>query len=325
MRRILSAIMLIGTSASTLTVAEVPFNGKSGEALMRAVAAASRPETTVDKNTLTFTLRDEFTGRDISVEAGQLPEGYEWDCFVPASWWGNAAPGLQRMAADDFFNLLPLDAATRAARRDLPPAVEVTMPSFADNLWSAGRTELYGVETEVYLPPASLRGELARVFMYMAAAYPAEVWTERAYMMLDGTLYPALSGYAIPILMEWHRSSPPSERECVRNDRGSGLQGNRNSFVDYPELAEYLWGDRKGEKFIVEGEAQPLRGVYTAADARVDLYSPEVPADARWSVDGRAVTATSIPVSDLAPGSHRLTYTSPSTSESGIVMIKIEK
>lgn len=325
MRRIVSAILLLGTSVSTITVAEVPFNGKSGEALTRAVAAASQPASAVAKSELTFTMRDEFTGRDVSVEAGRLPEGYEWDCFVPSVWWSNAGKGAVQAAAGDFFNLLPLDSVTRAARRDLAPAVEVMNPLFTGVQWCAGRTELYGVETEVYLPPPSLRGELARVFMYMAVVHPADVWTERAYMMMDGTLYPALSGYALPMLMGWHREYPPSERESSRNGLGKELQGNSNPFVDYPDLAEYLWGNHKGETFIVEGEPQPLRGVYTAADVSVDLYSPCVPADAQWSVDGRRVEAKSILISGLSSGNHKLTYISPSTLESGMVMIKIEK
>lgn len=325
MRRIISAILLLGTSASTLTVAEVPFNGKSGEALLRAVAEASQPVSAVAKSSLTFTMHDEFTGRDINVESGQLPDGYEWDCFVPAVWWSYAGEREVQAAADDIYNLLPLDAATRASRRDLPPALEVMNPTFWSDLWSAGLTELYGVETEVYQPPSALRGELARAFMYMAVVHPADVWTERAYMMMDGTVYPALSGYAVPLLMGWHREYPPTERENRRNDRGAELQGNRNPFVDYPDLAEYLWGDRKGEKFIVAGEPQPLRGIYTAADVSVDLYSPYVPADAQWSVDGRRVTSASIPISSLASGKHKLTYVSPSTHESGMVMITIDK
>lgn len=63
MRRVVSLlIMLKGISVSVDAVAEVPFNGRSGEGLLAAVAEASRPSAVVDRSRLTFRSVDEFTG-----------------------------------------------------------------------------------------------------------------------------------------------------------------------------------------------------------------------------------------------------------------------
>ncbi|MCM1076552.1 MAG: endonuclease [Bacteroides sp.] len=318
-------ILILGTSATITMDAGVPFNGKSGVELMRSVAEASRPVRTVDKGAITFGIRDEFTGRDLSVKSGALPDGYVWSCFVPSGWWANSPDIFGDMPANDFYNLLPLDVSTNALRRDLAPGESVSVPTFSNEYWGVGRSELYGVETELYAPPVGLRGELARAFMYMAVVYHVATWTERAYMFMDGSASAMLTDHAVPLLLGWHRAYPPGEKESLKNQLGEGIQGNRNPFVDYPELPEYLWGNHRGDKFMVTGEPQPLRSVYGKDDDRVDLYSPEIPADAEWMIDGHTVSRSYIPVSELEIGMHTLTYLSQSTGERGVVMIKIER
>lgn len=322
MRHTVSLIMLLGASASTLTVAEVPFNGKSGEALLQGVAAASRPVSVVDKSRLDFSMRDEFTRTDIAVCAGKLPDGYSWNCLVPSEWWDNSKNTYGAMVSGDIYNLLPLTAETACNRRELVPGT-VTTPVFSNQRWSAGQGIIYGVETDLYSPPEALRGELARAFFYMAAVYHVSLWTPRGFMMMTTKAYPGLTDYAITLLLDWHRAYPASQQESEKNERGEALQGNRNPFVDYPELPEYIWGTHKDDSFIVEGEPQPLRSTYSLATDRVDLYSPEVPADAEWMIDGLPTASTSVPATDLGKGEHRLSYTSRSTGEKGIVLIKI--
>lgn len=317
-------IFLSGISASVFSDAGVPFNGKSGEVLMESVASSCRPAKAVDKSELTFTMTDRFTGREISVSSGNLPEGYEWGCLVPAEWWANSTVTSVPLVSGDIYNLLPLDADTRKWRGELAPG-DVTAPTFSNQFWSVGRGEISGVLTDLYSPPVELRGELARACFYMAVVYHADVWTPRAYMMLTSAAWPGLSDYAIPMLMGWHRASPPSALETERNLRGERLQGNRNPFVDYPELAEHLWGDRKGEKFVIAGEPQPLRATYRLETDVIDLCSPWIPEDAEWLIDGQPASSASVPASRLGAGNHTLNYSSRSTGERGTLMIKIEQ
>ena len=324
MRRLVSLILLSGISASVCSDAGVPFNGKSGQALLESVASASRPSGEADMSALTYTVTDRFSGREVSVSAGRLPDGYVWSSFVPVEWWTNAPAAFEGDVTSDIFNLLPLEADAARARGDLPPGT-VTAPVFSNAFWSAGRGEIYGVLTDIYSPPVELRGELARAYFYMAVVHHADVWTPRAYMMFTSEPFPGLSAYAIPLLMAWHRAAPPSAAEMERNMLAERLQGNRNPFVDYPELAEHVWGDRQGDKFVIAGEPQPLRSVYKLDTDVIDLVSPWIPADAVWCIDGQVVSAASVAASDLGPGNHRLTYHSPSTREEGFVMIKIEK
>ncbi len=228
MRRFVSMIMISGASAITFAVAGVPFNGKKGAALLEAVASSSRPSAVVQRQDLNFGMTDEFMGTAVEIKSGALPDGYEWGCLIPAEWWSNSWEVYGAAVSGDIYNIVPLCGDVRSYRRDLAPVESVGKPAYSNGLWSAGLTVLYGVETEAYSPPAALRGELARAFMYMAVVYHVATWTERAYMMMDGYAYPGLTDYAIPLLLDWHRANPPSVHEIAKNERGERLQGNRN-------------------------------------------------------------------------------------------------
>lgn len=92
-----------------------------------------------------------------------------------------------------------------------------------------------------------------------------------------------------------------------------------------PNLPSIFGGDRKGESFVVAGEPQPLRSVYKLDSDVIDLYSPWIPADAEWQIDGLPASSASIGSSQLGVGTHNLNYYSPSTGERGVLMVKVEK
>ena len=46
----------------------------------------------------------------------------------------------------------------------------------------------------------------------------------------------------IALMLEWNRQDPVSESEIHRNEEAFKIQGNRNIFIDYPEIAESIWG-----------------------------------------------------------------------------------
>ena len=49
------------------------------------------------------------------------------------------------------------------------------------------------------------------------------------------------------MLLDWHRADPVSRKEIARADAVSTIQHNRNPFVDYPDLVEYIWGNKQGQ------------------------------------------------------------------------------
>ena len=302
---------------SPLAAEELPpqFNGLAGASLRAAIGAEYAPLSpcgdVVDMKGGTERSRyfDPFSGREHEAQ------GWKYGMVVPAEW----------MPADnaptDMYNMLMLSDDVAAVRKDFPfGKVEDTV--FDNGIWRAGTTSIDGLPVNFYEPPEEFRGDFARIFFYYVAVYSPSVLMPRAYTMLDGSKYPGLTEYGQSVLMEYHRADPVSEDELRRTDVIAGRQGNRNPFVAYPVLAEYLWGERKDESVFIPGQPVPLRGVYSISDERIDLVSEYVPSDAAWTVDGRRVTGNFLVPAHLGAGNHQLRYTSPSGA-AGMLMIKI--
>lgn len=69
-------------------------------------------------------------------------------------------------------------------------------------------------------PRAEIRGEIARAMFYMEHRYEALFLYKKQ----------------ADILLKWHLKDPPSKEEFWRNDKIEKIQGNRNPFIDNPEL-----------------------------------------------------------------------------------------
>ena len=83
----------------------------------------------------------------------------------------------------------------------------------------------------------------------MATAYEhyKSVWdTTKPENMMENNTYLVFKEWAINLLLQWSRQDPVSQKERTRNEKVFLIQGNRNPFIDYQELAEYIWGNRVG-------------------------------------------------------------------------------
>lgn len=138
-----------------------------------------------------------------------------------------------------------------------------------------------GAEKPVYNgrcfePNDEYKGDFARIYFYMVTAYEKKqpTWTSPRDSVGDhcGTWtgemfntdqtdkessldpYQPFAPWALDMLMKWSKGDPVSEKEINRNEAVYHMQGNRNPFVDYPGLEEYIWGDKKDIAFEYGGE-----------------------------------------------------------------------
>lgn len=320
-RKLIAFLLLAGIPASGFPDVEMPVSGKRGEGMAEVIRVWGAPRRLAAPDELTFTSTDHFGGCEVSVEAGRLPAGYQNSGLVCPEWWSELDTYGDTVTRD-LANWFPASADVMRHRADLPPGV-VTTAKFETPLWSAGTGFLGAIEAGFYSPPESIRGRLARAYFYMAVMYPQPAMRPKAYTMFSGDTYPALTAYAVEMLLGWHRAYPPAEEEFGLNRLMTRLQGNENPFVSHPEYAEYLWGDKAGEVYGQPGEPVPLHSRYRLSDT-IHLSTPSAPADASWSIDGRAVKGTSVDAAAIGRGHHDVMFTSKSTGLTGRVMIIIE-
>ena len=160
---------------------------------------------------------------------------------VPQSWWGG---GGKYPIYSDLLNVYPSETNANSRKSNYPLGKITGEVNFDNGRIKVGKSSNSGGCGYVVEPYDEFKGDFARIYLYDATCYQNISWDKTAYAFPTGTdTYPTLEQWIIPILLEWNRLDPPSEWEKERNQRVQGIQGNRNPYIDYPQLAEYVWGD----------------------------------------------------------------------------------
>lgn len=167
----------------------------------------------------------------------------------PKSWWG----GSKNEAYVDLFNLMPCETSINSSKSNY------AMGKVTDVKVNNGCTKVGtgytspGQTAQLWEPADKWKGDFARDYFYMVTAYSDLNWTSNGLDMLETGDYPTMQQWAYTLLLQWAKQDPVDEIERKRNDDVYSIQKNRNPFVDFPNLAEYIWGDSIDFAFNVDG------------------------------------------------------------------------
>jgi endonuclease I len=167
---------------------------------------------------------------------------YNREHSVPQSWGAPKA---------DIVHVVPTDGYVNNRRGNLPFGEVANVKYASANDYSKmGTCKTEGYNGNVFEPNDEVKGDLARIYFYMATCYEgsAHNWGNSVF---TGTAYKPFSDWTYNMLIRWSQLDPVDEVEIARNDSIflSNVQGNRNPFVDYPGLEDYIWGDKKDVPF----------------------------------------------------------------------------
>jgi hypothetical protein len=184
----------------------------------------------------------------------------------------------------DITHVVPTDAKLNTQRNDNPLAEVTDDPKQVNtskndySRWGAPNKNLGAPEglTKVFEPNDELKGDIARIYFYMLTCYEDTLaswpWRESrtATFVFDeeGTPYEPLQPWVMTMFMRWSEQDPVDSIELARNEAVYRVQGNRNPYVDYPGLEDYVWGELREEPFVYgedDGEEEPFKPYVTIA------------------------------------------------------------
>ena len=167
---------------------------------------------------------------------GEAVGGMNIEHSFPQSWWGKTNINIRR----DLFNILPSDSKANNAKQNYGMGV-VTNATYENGCIKVGM----GSEGfRVWQPSKEWEGDFSRSMMYIVTAYQNLTWqSDEAFHTIEQNTYPTLKKWAQTLYMKWAKEDPVNELEVKRNNAVYKLQGNRNPFIDFPNLMEYIWGD----------------------------------------------------------------------------------
>lgn len=262
------------------------------------------------------TVWDMYSNNRVNFNGNSPASGMNIEHSFAKSWWG----GAQLQSYKDLHHLNPSDSKVNSAKSNYPMAVVNGSKSQVHGIIKVGTTKCRpGGEIQAWEPADEYKGDFARVYMYMVTAYEdfSDRWTgTSALNQLDNNTYPVFEQWTVDLLLEWNRIDPVSEKEINRNNAVYEIQGNRNPYIDYPDMAEYVWGNKKNLPFSPSGDVDYpyIKTPYNGST--VDFGTIPFDTDSRQTVDISAINLTgnitlsltnntensfSIPVSVLTP------------------------
>lgn len=283
----LGGLSLLAISFST--TAAVPngyyddLEGKSGVTLKKAVKSAARSHTVISYGNSTWSVFlesdtrivggqrcwwDMYSNNNVPAPSSSSHSGMNIEHSVANSWWG----GTKNDAYNDLMHLNPSNSDANSRKSNYP------LGEVGTQTWSNGATTIGrptngtgGNSTYVYEPCDEYKGDFARVFFYMFTIYDDISWKSSCDWMFETGNELLLKKWAYDMLLKWAEEDPVSQKEIDRNEAIFKHQKNRNPFIDYPELAEHIWGTKKNVPFHLDGSTDP--------DPDPDPDIPDVPVD----------------------------------------------
>ncbi|GEM_PF-3044193 len=221
---------------------------------------------------------------------------------LPKSWWGHKNDSCVS-AFSDIVHVIPTNGYVNSVRNAYPYGIVTNTTQTLGNGSLKGYGEIEGYSGLVFEPIDEYKGDIARIYFYMLVAYN--------HLNLGQTVFGSVTfsyegsrsqftDYGKELLLSWTRADEVSQKERTRNDGVQSIQGNRNPFVDRPELAEYLWGDMAGEQYYdSEQIITTLNQTHMAARAwrmgdRIVVDCQEPATITLYDICGRMITTTRV-------------------------------
>ena len=176
---------------------------------------------------------------------------YNREHSFPNSWFGGEVMPMYT----DLHHLYPTDGYVNGRRSNYPFGENNGEKYTSENGFSKlGKCTYPGYTGTVFEPNDEYKGDFARTYFYMVTCYEEKIsdWYTNysdSQPTLDGNAYPGLSSWQLEMLMKWAANDPVSVKEKARNEAIWKIQQNRNPFIDYPGLEQYIWGSRTTEVF----------------------------------------------------------------------------
>lgn len=226
-----------------------------------------------------------FVYEDANKAQKQVCDGWNKEHVCCQSWLGNGP------MVSDMFNVYPTDARVNNLRSNYPYGVVGSNKGISGDpdhhaLGKLGTSTTNGVGT-VYEPDDKYKGDFARTFFYMVARYRDKILNSGDGSTMFSSSPTDLTAYSLSFLLDWHRNDPVSQKEIDRNQAVYGEQNNRNPFIDYPELVEYIWGTKKNQQVDLESMTPTCDGGGQPPVGKVKY-------GVSWSVNGTIVSVDSV-------------------------------
>ena len=253
----------------------------------------------------------------------------QWDGWNREHVWPQSLGGGNTSGGGaDLHHIRPSDAGVNSSRGNKPYGYA-----------GSGATEKYGTNPAIgwlggtynstyFEPEDYAKGDVARIVLYVYVRWGSDWGADSVTEVFQ----------SVDVLLEWCALDPVDTWEMGRNEVIQDIQGNRNVFIDYPELAWQLYGKEVPEDMATPSNAaatgnvpQPPAGGGDSGDNSGDnggnntsSTPAEIPESFVLKNQGMYVTATESTYTSSSSGTTKKQF-KLSSNKSDAVTLKLVK
>ncbi|VEU76574.1 endonuclease [Mycoplasmopsis columboralis] len=193
--------------------------------------------------------KDPYTYRTYSGnQASAEGQGMNREHVIPQSWFNKAEP----IRSDAHF-VWPTDIKVNGLRGNLPHDNVVNVSQTTRNGSKLGANDL---RQSVFEPIDAFKGDVARAYLYFSLTYNnKDIYSGTSIFQRN---FPYLPSHYLNTYLGWNAKDVVDPFDVTRNNEGEKYNKLRNPFIDYPDLAENLYGSNP-KPFVNKGVLVSLR------------------------------------------------------------------
>jgi len=239
---------------------------------------------------------------------------YNREHTFPKSWFNDASP-----MTNDGHHILPTDKEVNNKRGSYPYS-EVNATWTSQNGSKLGTSEYEGFSGTAFEPIDEYKGDVARIYFYMATRYENVIggWSS---VVLDGSTDQVFEDWQLELLKKWNAQDPISQKEINRNNAVYDFQGNRNPFIDNPDWVTKIWGSASGNFF--QFSSSPITTVIMDDNYLYNIIASDVNNPTATITLTAEVLPSWLTFTNIENGKAKLTGT-PTSTELGEHTVKIK-
>ncbi len=188
--------------------------------------------------------------------------GWNREHVWPKSLGGNSTTG----GGADMHHIRPSDAVVNSTRSNKKYGYAATGKAVYGSNPASGY--LGGHSSTYYEPLDNVKGDVARICLYVYVRWGSDWGATDITKVFQ----------SVDVLLEWCELDPVDTWEMGRNEVIQNIQGNRNVFIDYPELAWVLFDEEIPDDMVTpSGEA--MSGTSTTPTQKPSEAPTETPTE----------------------------------------------
>ena len=227
---------------------------------------------------------------ETDIHKGQTNKGWQREhAFCASLMCGTLTSDAVKMKgrATDFHNLFAATASGNTSRGNKNYGIaNKSLASYRDKTTNGGK-DGYSYDNQLFEPADKDKGRLARAIFYMAMMYKDDEQDTVNNVLMKGLkIETGFVEYSqenpnvfaignLNTLLNWNNNYPVDYLEMQHNisvykdvySKDGYAQGNRNPFVDYPDLVNYCFGSEKNTPNSLDKLAD------SASEAKLDCGS----------------------------------------------------